>query len=320
MLRSIQQVYLQFQKGIKIINELDQSFLNFKLENINLIGMGGSALMGDLLNDTVCQNFPIRIINDYHLGKKDFDHDLVFCCSYSGNTEETLSSLEEALNKKAFVVVLTHGGKLKEGALFQKIPLIEIPTCIQPRMAAGYFFSGIISILEKKGVIESQKENLEHLATFLKIQQKRQEEIGKELADHLKDKVPIIYGPTNFYGTCRNIKIKFNENCKIQSFFNVFPELNHNEMVGWTRLLMPAAFIYLKSQFMHPRIGRRMEIMEELLKNKIPFFSVELKGKDHLQEVWDAVLIGDYASYYLAKAYGIDPAPVEMVEEFKKKL
>lgn len=288
--------------------------------NIYLAGMGGSALPGDLVNDYLNGQVYLRIVSDYALPANVGEGDLVLCSSYSGNTEETLAAFDDALRKKAQIVVLTHGGELAQRANKMGVPVIRIPDCIQPRSASGHFFASIVGVLEKLGVIPSQEKAISELVPFLESRRSMQEESGKNLAAKLTREVPLIYGPQSLYGASRIFKIKFNENCKIQSFFNVFPELNHNEMVGFTKMLMKPAIIYLKSKFMHPRILKRMAAMEDLLKNKISFHPLELAGANLLQEMFDAVVIGDYTTYYLALAYGMDPAPVTMVEDFKKKL
>lgn len=285
-----------------------------------LTGMGGSSLPGDLVNDYLGGNPRLFLIRDYRIPDHVHPEDLMIASSFSGNTEETLAAWDEALKRNIPTVALTNGGELKKRATAKGLPWIPIPDCIQPRCANGYFFAAILALLEKLGRIPPQEKGLGGLTRFLEERQAAQEQTGRDLAAALVDKVPLVYGPPELEGTCRVWKIKINENAKVQSFSNVFPELNHNEMVGFTRLIMKPAIVYLKSRLTHPRILKRMAVMEELLRAKMPFFSVELQGADHLQEMFDSLAVADYATYYLAKAYGIDPAPVEMVEEFKKKL
>ncbi|MBX7148145.1 bifunctional phosphoglucose/phosphomannose isomerase [bacterium] len=318
MLDTIKNTYQQFL--VTYENALALSLSQTSIGKIVLGGMGGSALPADILNDYLGGSPNIAIVTDYTLPSYVNAQTLVFCSSFSGNTEETLQLLDEALKKNASIVVLCHGGRLKEVALSKKLPFIQIPSCIQPRCAAGYFFAAILGVLEQLKLVSPQKNNLTSLSEFLKKEVVRQEEVGRVLAKQLKNFVPIVYGASNFYSACRITKIKFNENAKVQSFFNTFPELNHNEMVGFTKMLMKTAVVYFKGQCMHPRIYKRMDVMKNLLSDKMPFFDVELKGDNHLQELWDAILIGDFTSYYLAKEYGVDPAPVDMVEEFKKNL
>ena len=296
------------------------STISPSIHRIFYAGMGGSVIPADLANDYLYGEFDLCIIRNYTfpgIGNTDF----VLFASYSGNTEETIAAFQDGLKKRVNAIVLTHGGKLKSLAVENKIPVLHIPECIQPRCASGYFFSAILAVLEKIGIIEGQKKILTDLSAFLKSRQSIHEKEGKKLAGVLKGRVPVVYGPHELEGTCRFWKIKFNENSKIPAFFNVFPELNHNEMVGWTQCsTMNPYFIFLRSQFMHPRVAKRMDVMKSLFKGKIPVYDLQLEGENRLQEMFDSLAIADYASTYLAMDYGVDPVKVDMVENFKKSL
>lgn len=283
--------------------------------------MGGSSLPGDLVNDYFAGALRLDLIRDYELPKSAGPDDLVIAASFSGNTEETLAAFQEGLNRRCKVLALSNGGKLEGACRASSVPWIKIPDCIQPRCASGYFFASLLTLFHRLGLIEdSPKALLADLEEFLSEIQDECEAKGRELVAALGDCVPIVYAPSNLGGVARIWKIKFNENSKIQSFYNVFPELNHNEMVGFTRLLMKPALLYLESNFMHPRILRRMDVMEELLGGQLPVLRVKLRGATPLRETFEALAIGDYASYHLAQRHGVDPTPVEMVETFKKKL
>ena len=308
----------QFLEGLKIAKQVVLPKGPFN--SIIMTGMGGSSLVADLVND-ILGHPCLSIVRDYGLpswvGKKD----LVICASYSGNTEETLFSFEETIKKNIPLIVLAHGGKLKEKAKEKNIPFIQIPESLQPRLATGYFFSSLIYILSTVREIKwDVQQTLGDLSLFLKQRLKAQEEIGKQLAKEIKSFVPLIYAPTDLFGVARIWKIKMNENAKVQSFFNTFPEVNHNEMVGFTQTLMQTAIIYLKKKSMHPQIFKRMQVMEGLLKYKMPFFHVGARGSNLLQESFDLLSIADFTTYFLAQNYGIDPVPVHLVEEFKEKL
>lgn len=281
--------------------------------------MGGSALPADLINDFL-GNQPLQLVRDYQLPKDVRSEDWVICASFSGNTEETLSIFHDAKQRGCPTILISHGGELKKIAEEYNIPFVPIPDCIQPRCATGYFFATILALLHRCGRISNQKKTLEELQQFLLQRRDHHEVQGKELAESLAGRVPIVYGPGELYGACRIWKIKLNENCKIQSFFNVFPELNHNEMVGYSQLIMKPIILYLISQFMDPRIGKRMRVMKEVLGENIPIIEIPLAGKSLLQETFDALAVADYTSFFLAERLGIDPTPVEMVESFKKRL
>ncbi|MCE9623862.1 MAG: bifunctional phosphoglucose/phosphomannose isomerase [Deltaproteobacteria bacterium] len=321
--QTIRQFPEQFLKSWKLLRESKDLAPWRRLDGAKIFyaAMGGSSLPADLLNDYFEGAFKLELIRDYQLPKSANSDDLVIAASFSGNTEETLSVFEEAQRKHCRLIALSNGGKLKEMAEAAKVPWIPIPDCIQPRCATGYFFATLMGLLHRLGILEDSPEPLfTSLEDYLEVLQDASEARGKELASALKDRVPIIYGPSNFAGAARIWKIKFNENAKIQSFSNVFPELNHNEMVGFTRLILKPALIFLESRFMDPRIHRRMDVTQELLEKDIPIHRLSFKGQAPVFEMFESLAIADFASYYLAKDYGIDPAPVEMVEAFKKAL
>lgn len=292
-----------------------------KPRRLFLVGMGGSSLPGDLVNDYLQGGIArFEFVRDYRLPAGAGKEDLAVTSSFSGNTEETLEALETLIAKGIPTVALSNGGKLKERALAAGLPFVPIPDCIQPRCANGHFFASLLVILDTAGLVPDPRETLAQLAGFLEDRRDAHEAEGKKLAAELKDRVPLIYGPAEFEGTCRVWKIKINENAKVQSFSNVVPELNHNEMVGFTRLVMNPIVIQLRSRFTHPKILKRMDVMRNLLQDKMPFYDLALQGSAPIQEMFDSLAVADYATYHLAKAYGIDPAPVAMVEDFKKRL
>jgi len=145
------------------------------------------------------------------------------------------------------------------------------------------------------------------------------EEYTKTLAKELVDKVPVIYSTKINSSIARIIKIKFNENSKIQSFWNYFPELNHNEMEGYFKIIMSAHIIIFTSQFMHERNRKRIEVFKKLLEEKgVPITVIEMRGKNVFEELINAHYFADHVTYYLAEEYEVDPEPVNMVEVFKK--
>lgn len=320
--QAIRQFPPQFLESWKIVAEHpDLDFLTrSRPRRIYFAGMGGSSLPADLLNDIYQDEPRLEVLRDYYLPASANAEDLLIAASYSGNTEETVAVWEEAIQRGLPSLIMANGGKLVAAAEETGVPWIRIPSCIQPRCAAGNFYATLLGLLFRMGRIESPESELKRLEFFLEGFQDAAEARGKKLASSLKDRVPLIYGPSRFEGVCRIWKIKMNENAKIQSFYNVLPELNHNEMVGFTKLLMKPALVILESRFMHPRVERRMEVMKEILGKDMPVLRVPAAGETLLQEVFASLLIADYASYHLAMEYGVEPAPVAMIEDFKRRL
>ena len=309
----------QFAAGLKVAREVKVK--KIKYNNLVICGVGGSALPGDILLDAI-PDFPLYtyIHRDYGLPSQADKRSLIIAISYSGNTEETIAAYETAVAKNYPVVAITTGGQLQQMAENHKLPLVLIPsTGIQPRCATGYLFAAILQILNNAGVIKDQSNKLLHMAKSLNPE--TLEIQGQELAKKLVNQIPIVYASNNFKSLARIWKIKFNENSKVLAFWNFFPELNHNEMVGLTNLQGKFHFLIMRDGADHIRNLKRMSLFANLARAKgVMVDFIEIDGKDTLEKIFNNLLLGDWVSYYLAKAYKIDPEPVKIVEEFKAKL
>lgn len=299
--------------------------INFKekFDNIIICGLGGSALPADMTIAYLRSKnitFPIIVNRTYNLPIEASKKSLIIASSYSGNTEETTSCLKEAIKRKLKIIGVSKGGDVEKICFKHNLPHIKYPDdgpLFQPRCATGYSFTTFTMILSKLGVIRGAKQEIEKLATFLK--KTNQETKGKNLAQKIKGKIPIVY-TSDFYkdSIARIFKIKFNENSKTQSFYNYFPELNHNEMVGYTNVIGRYYCIILQDPDDHPRVIKRMKITKDILAEKgIEAEIIKMKGKTTLEKIFSTNVLADWASYYLALEYKQDPTPVAMVEEFK---
>lgn len=310
----------QFEVGVQLASGIK---VQGHFEKVFLCGMGGSSLVTEMINDFLVsvgeKVQPIIPVRGYELPLYADKKSLVFAISHSGNTEETLSCIDQILAQKFACVVLASGGKLAEIAEQNRLPLFRIPKGLQPRLSSGYMMVAILKVMANAGYIRDYSEDL--MAAAGSLGRLVDEKGARDLARKLANKVPIVYATDNAGGIARVSKIKFNENSKIQCFWNVIPELHHNEMVGWTKVLMQPYFIILKSKFAHARNKRRIEVLMELMKGKgLAGEVMEMKGESLLKEMLSTYMFIDYVTYYLADAYGIDPEPVAMVEDFKKKL
>jgi len=249
---------------------------------------------------------------------------LVICISYSGNTEETVSALQEAIDQKITAAGVSSGGQIE--ALCQKnnLPFIKIPGGIQPRSALGYMFGALAMVLANSGLAKDMSGEITEIAQKLKTLNASLEQEGKTLAKKLFKKIPVLYSSDSgqALSIARIWKIKFNENTKIPAFYNYFPELNHNEMVGWQGLkkmgIKNVCVIIFKDSAAHPRTLKRINLTADLIKKSGADVQIlnESEGTP-LFKIFSSLLLGDWTSYYLALAYKTDPTPVAMVEEFK---
>ncbi|MDP3696425.1 MAG: bifunctional phosphoglucose/phosphomannose isomerase [Candidatus Taylorbacteria bacterium] len=285
-----------------------------------VLGMGGSHLGADILN-SYDPELNLAVHSDYGLPKNVSKDDLVIASSYSGNTEEVIDGLNQALKEGLTAAVIASGGKLLEMAKEKGLPYIQLPTGHQPRLSIGFQVKALAKLLGHQTALEE----ISRLAE--KLNPGEFEEKGRELAEKAKGKIPMIYTSQANFALAYNWKIKFNESGKVPAFYNVFPELNHNEMNGFLSqgstldLQKGRTFIFLilTDAEDHPRIQKRMTVMTELFRRKNwPVETIGLAGEGRWQRIFSSLLTADWAAYFTAKQLGLDPENIPLVEEFKK--
>lgn len=321
----------QFETGFSLSTNIK---VPGQFKKIILSGMGGSALPANLLKiycDSLFKAYPqyepfeIHINRYYVLPPESHSPDaLNLIASYSGNTEETISSLEEAHNANLPFVGLSGAGKVEELCKKYGAPHIKLPVPdpnFQPRMGTGYFFGSIIKLLINQDLIPDTTEEIISLSEKLKNRMEDFEKEGIGLARKIKGKTPIIYASPQYKTVAMVWKIKINENAKTPAFWNFFPELNHNEMVGFTNPQAKLFIIMLKDPQDHERNQRRYGPTATLLKEKgIECEIIDMQGDNAFYKIFSTISLADWTSYYLALEYGQDPTPVDMVEKLKKIL
>lgn len=308
----------------------DQLFSG-EIHNAVFAGMGGSSLIAELDHTWPALEIPFVVSKDYNLPSFVNEDTLLICSSYSGNTEETLSALEEAKAKKAKIVIMAHNGKLKEIAGEEGRAFIEIPECPQPRTSIFYEYRGLVQLLASVKLVDySAVQELEALAKPLEAATAQwrasvptDQNYAKQLAEQMAGKTPIIYGGPLMYPAAYKWKIDVNENAKNTAWCNALPEFNHNEFLGWTShpIEKPFAVIDLISHFEHPRVLKRFEVTDRLLSGMRPkSINIQAQGSSVLEHLLYLVLLGDFATTYLALLNGVNPTPVDLVEKFKKEM
>ncbi|MEK7190512.1 MAG: bifunctional phosphoglucose/phosphomannose isomerase [Patescibacteria group bacterium] len=318
MYEAIKNFNQQFLFEPKIINE--ENFI--QKSSFVVVGMGGSALAALLLK-TWKPKLNITIRRDYGLPEfypEELKNKLIILSSYSGNTEEVIDAFKEAQNKNLAMAVISIGGKLLELAKENNVPYIKLPdTGIQPRSALGFSIKAFLKFIGE----EEELKKLTELATVLNPIDFEKE--GKILAEKIRNHIPVIYASDRNLSVAYNWKIKLNESGKIPAFYNVFPELNHNEINGFNvkdstrELNNKFYFIFLKDTEDDPRILKRMEVTEKLYQDRnLPTRTLELTGENIWFKIFSSLVLADWAAYYTALQYGLDPQQIPMVENFKK--
>lgn len=303
-----------------------------KLRSVMISGMGGSALPGNIfrlyLSDLVRRGLLAEQISIYQNRFYDLpweaDHSLNVFASYSGNTEETLESFEEAIAKRLPSIGISSGGALEALCLKHGVPHIKLPIPFkdfQPRVGTGYFFGALYQVLMNEGLVPDMREEILREADALKSRAIEIEAMGRTLSERCIGKTPVVYASPKYKSVAMVWKIKFNENAKTPAFWNFFPELNHNEMIGFTNPQGSFLAIMLRDPDDHPKNLRRFEVTAQLLREKgISVEILDMEGESVYYKVFASLLLGDFTSYHLALRNGIDPTPVAMVEQLKKML
>jgi glucose/mannose-6-phosphate isomerase len=291
----------------------------YKFDKIVVLGMGGSAAGGYLLKDLLGSTIPIEVSSRYKLPKYINKNTLIFCVSYSGNTEETLSQFVDAVEKNCKIIAITSNGKLKEWCEKLKTPHIEIPTGYLPREAFPYLFFPMIIYLQKLQIVNIRKDIGETIDILKKI---RLEEFDS-LAESLNNSIVVIYGSDEFLGVAKRIKNQLNENAKTLAKYELFPELNHNEIVGYQtgKLDKNLFVIFLRDKNEREEMRVRIEITKELIRNNVKGIGeIWAFGESKLAKILSLVYVGDYLSYRLAELKGVNPDETEYIDILKKEL
>lgn len=294
-------------------------------KKIIFCGMGGSALPADLLKSYAAtlgfQSERIHINRDYslpaHIDKKWRG----FFCSYSGNTAETLSCLcqAERINMKE-IVIFSHDGELKKIAAKKEYSFIQIPNAQEPRFAYGYIWGALLKIMSNSKLIKLNFNKLNaDIEKIISLKNKIEEQ-GKKLAQMTQNKTPLVYSSNQWSSVAKIWKINFNETAKIPAFCNVFPELTHNELAGFTNSIGNYQIIILRDENDAPKIKKSMDIFKAILNGKLNVKIINMEKGSSFFKIIFCLWLGLWASYYLAILNGIDPAPVKLVEEFKKSM
>ncbi len=302
-------------------------------KQVVIIGMGGSAIGGALVAGLVADEatIPISVVRDYSLPAFVGPETLVVACSYSGNTEETLSAARQAREKGARLLVTTTGGQLAQLARSWDAPVLTFEYVAQPRAALGYSFMLLLGVLHKLGFFPPKESDL---AEATEVMESLQKEIGpqvpaegnpaKALARRLHGRFVVVYGSGFMEPVANRWKTQVNENSKAWATFEGLPELNHNSVVGYEHpgeLRDKLMVVMLTSALDHPRTAIRFRVTREILDERgIPNATVSAWGRSRLAQMLSTIHFGDYVSYYLAALNGADPTPVAVIDFLKRRL
>ena len=304
-----------------------------KINNIVVSGLGGSAIGGDLLRAYLADEIgvPIAVSRNYVLPEYVNERSLVVVSSYSGNTEETISSHRDAVKRKAKVLCITSGGSVKAFAVKKKQPVIDIPGGLPPRAALGYSFFPTLIVLSKLGFFKSKKKDIGETIALLKENAAvygdpaSMNNPALSIAQSLHGKLPVVYSSVDRFDAV-NVRWRgqISENAKSLAYGHVFPELDHNEIVGWEVLkdsMKKIHVVILRDNGDNPRIQLRMDITKNVIRDFADGITeVRSEGKSVLTRMFSLLYLGDWVSFYLAMLNGVDPTPVKKIDFLKNEL
>ena len=295
-----------------------------------ICGMGGSGIGGDFaaaLADV--EGRRVGVHKSYGIpGWAKAAPPLVVAVSYSGNTEETLSAVEEAVGVGAPVVAVTSGGALADVARSRGLALVTVPGGLQPRAALGYLLGSILEVLSGAGILSDPTDALEEaasLVTSLSGPDGAAEGLARDLAERLDGRIVAVYGSVGLTApVAQRWKTQINENAKWPAWWALLPELDHNEIVGWSGrpdLSRRVGVVALVDRDDPERVSARLRLTEEVTAGQVEWVGeVYAQGESPLARMMSLVAVGDLVSLELARLAGVDPVPVDVIENLKRRL
>lgn len=324
----------QCEEGIRRAASWDElPHLAVHPRQILVTGMGGSAIGGDYLRCLfeAQGRIPVSVNRDYTLPAFVNAETLVFVVSYSGNTEETLAAYEQARASGASILTLSSGGELQARARRDGVPHLLMPGGQPPRTALGYLFFPLVVLCERLALLPDLTKERER--TIQRLRQARaawapdvayDQNLAKQLAAALYGRIPILYGTSSSTAAVAlRWKGQVNENAKMHAFAAAFPELNHNEILGWKLAKQQAsnfAVVVLRDPNETPQMKKRITATKNLIGEATRWHEVYAEGDSLLERLLHLTYLGDFVSLYLAFLNGVDPHLIDYIEQLKAQL
>jgi len=292
--------------------------------NVMVVGLGGSGIGGTIVAQLLKDELPIPLCvnKDYELPAFIDDKTLLIVSSYSGNTEETLSAMEVGLKKGAEIACITSGGKVLEMAKEHDLNHIVIPSGIPPRGSFGINSPQLLFHLHRYGLIgDGFIAEVEKSIALLNDNDAAIRAEGKAIAEQIHGTIPILYADSSFNGVCVRIRQQINENSKQLCWHHVFPEMNHNELVGWAGGDERVSVLMLRTKQDHDRTKVRMDLCKKIFSDKArEVVEIWAKGESIIQRSYYLIYLGDWISWYLSDLNGVDAVEVNIIDYLKGEL
>lgn len=314
----------QLKDAIAIGEKADLKQPGHEIHDIMVCGLGGSGIGGNLVAEWVAGELPVPMVvnRNYHLPQFVDKHSLVIISSYSGNTEETVAAMKEALQRKASIVAITSGGQVKEMAVAHQCNLIEIPGGNPPRSALGLSFVQQLFALYKLGFITGTAlQQVEQAIDLLEQEEDTIRSDAKDLADYLLGKVPVLYSAVEYGSVAVRFRQQLNENAKMLCWHQVLPEMNHNELVGWKDRYDQMAVLFMRHESDFARTQQRIELTKRIVKEHTHSVrELWSKGDSPIERCIYLIHLTDWTTYFLAQMREEDAMEVHAIDYLKEEL
>lgn len=314
----------QLLKAAEIAKSIKFETPKSEIKNIFISGLGGSGIGGTIAKEIVEKNCPVPVITnkDYHCPAFVNSNTLVIICSYSGNTEETIAVLEKCITHGANIVCISSGGRVEQLAEKFGLLLIKIPGGMPPRSCIGYSLTQILAVIEN--MVLASSNFIDDIICASELLNESQESIIQSTADlalKLYDKIPVIYSMGSTEGVSIRLRQQLNENSKMLCWHHVLPEMNHNELVGWTQQNSQLAVIVYRYSFDYERTIKRLEISREIFRKYTPhYFELFAQGNTVLQQFLYAIHFGDWLSWFISDIKKVDAMDIKVIDYLKSTL
>ena len=339
MFKTLSDFPAQITEAISIGNNAPTFPQKFKSSNFLVLGMGGSAIGGDILSSYLgnlegAGRISVKANRDYSIPGYIDENYSIIASSYSGGTEETIEGLQKALEVTQNIVCITTGGKLGEIADANKLPRITVPGGFMPRCALAYSFFPMLLLLKKSGAFDEQTaatidSQLTDTLSFITeksgiYSQMNEENPAYALAIKLYDTVPVVYSSNKLDSVNLRWRCQIQENAKNLAFGSVLPEMNHNEINAWSypqNSIHNFSIVLLRDESDHTKVQTRFNAIQEILGEHVQrIIPVSSKGTNFMSRMFDLIYLGDWVSYYLALLNGVDPTPIPLISKLKNLL
>jgi glucose/mannose-6-phosphate isomerase len=314
----------QLSEAISIGSNAQLTSANNKISNVLICGLGGSGIGGSIVAELVVANanVPINVTKGYFIPAYVNENTLVIVSSYSGNTEETINCMELAMGKKAKIVAVTSGGKVLESCKINNFDAIVVPGGMPPRSCLGYSLTQLFFILGFHKIINNNY--VADLENAIKLIDSEEQSIIAEsnsIAQKLLGKLPVIYATTYNEGIAIRFRQQLNENSKVLCWHHIIPEMNHNELVGWTEKNENLSVLIFLDKDDYSRNLARVDINKEVIKKYTSSITeIYSKGNSIIEKAIYFIHLGDWISVSLAELRGVDAVEVNVINHLKSKL